>query len=140
MIKCKENWQFSFLYLWKLMFVFVLCMYFNLQPTEFRAEILFNTKIASYDVECFKMVWSLSDLKEKYFNYLNVITCPSVKQCIGASSECFRKSSSTNAKQYQNFLRKNNHLNFQKLQKIFVSMCLQCYNVATPLLVDVRCR
>lgn len=48
------------------MFVFVLCMYFNLQPTEFRAEILFNTKIASYDVECFKMVCSLSDLKEKY--------------------------------------------------------------------------
>lgn len=76
----------------------------------------------------------------KIFNYLNVITCPTVKQCIGASSECFRKSSSTNAKQYQNFLRKNNHLNFQKLQKIFVSMCLQCYNVATPLLVDVRCR
>lgn len=123
------------------MFVVVLCMYFNLQPTEFRAEILFNTKIASYDVECFKMVrMIIIRFEGKIFNYLNVITCPTVKQCIGASSECFRKSSNTNAKQYQNFLRKNNHLNFQKLQKIFVSMCLQCYNVATPLLVDVRCR
>lgn len=68
------------------------------------------------------------------------MTCPTVKQCIGASSECFRKSSSTNAKQCRNFLRKNNHLHFQKLLKIFVCMCLQCYNVATPLLVLVRCR
>lgn len=38
------------------MFVVVLSIYFNLQPTELRVEILFNTKVTSCDVECFKMV------------------------------------------------------------------------------------
>lgn len=40
----------------QLMFVVVLSIYFNLQPTELRVEILFNTKVTSCDVECFKMV------------------------------------------------------------------------------------
>lgn len=49
------------------MFMVVLGMYFYIQPTEFRAEIFYTcTKITSCDVECFKMVCLLSNLKNKY--------------------------------------------------------------------------
>lgn len=55
------------------------------------------------------------------------MTCPTVKQCIGASLECFRKSSSTNAKQCRNFLRKNNH--YFTFSKIAKNICMHVLTV-----------